>query len=135
MEKDLNRCEEISKLKQILPKICRADTQQSKKEWSVANPFQGHCAVVSLLVQDILGGNILWATLEGTGWTGNHYWNLLPNGEEIDFTEDQFGGNRPDLRGEIRERDFLLSSKDTRNKYRLLVERYTDEKARLSSLS
>ncbi len=128
MEKDLNYNEEITELKQILPKICRADTQQSKKEWTVANPFQGHCAVVSLLVQDILGGSILWATLEGTGWAGNHYWNLLPNGEEMDFTEDQFGGNRPDLRGEIRGRDFLLSSDDTKKKYHLLANRYDIEK-------
>lgn len=132
MEKDLNLNKEITELKRILPKICRADTQQSKKEWSVANPFQGHCAVVSLLVQDILGGKILWATLEGTGWSGNHYWNLLPNEEEIDFTAEQFVGDRPDLRGEPRERDFLLSSEDTKQKYHTLAERYTLAKALLA---
>ncbi|MFA6135822.1 MAG: hypothetical protein WC705_00425 [Candidatus Paceibacterota bacterium] len=123
--------EEIKILKQIFPKICSADTHQSRKEWNPNNPFQGHCAVITLLAQDILKGEILWASLEGTGWSGNHYWNCLPNGEEIDFSESQFGENRPNLKGEIRDRAFLLSSEDTKNKYQKLVKRYKEEEFKL----
>ena len=123
--------DEIKIIEQILPKICSVDTHQSRKGWNPSNPFQGHCAVVSLLVQDILGGDILWASLEGTQWSGNHYWNLLPDGEEIDFTKSQFGENRPNLKGETRDRSFLLSSKDTDNKYQILFKRYKEERRRL----
>ena len=116
-------------LKRILPRICAADTSQSRKEWDPQNPFQGHCAVVALLVQDVLGGQILWASLEGTKWSGNHYWNLLPNGEEIDFTQNQFKRDRPKLKGEARTRAFLLASKDTQNKYATLAKKYAKERS------
>ncbi len=115
-------------LRQILPAICAADTSQSRKEWNFSNPFRGHCAVVALLAQDVLGGEILWASLEGTKWSGNHYWNLLPGGEEVDFTGGQFEGNRPKLKGEIRTRAFLLASKDTQEKYVKLAKKYAKER-------
>lgn len=113
--------------KNILQKICKKDTCQSREGWSGDNPFKGHCTVVSLLTQDIFGGEILWSSLNGTGFIGNHYWNLLPNGQEVDFTSDQFGDNCPKLIGEVRKREFLLSSQDTEMKYNRLAMLYNKE--------
>jgi hypothetical protein len=86
-------------LERVLSHICFADTFQSRGAWDPHNPFWGHCAVVTLLAQDILGREILSASLEGTGWSGNHYLNFLLDGEEVDFTKGQFGDNAPNLRG------------------------------------
>lgn len=118
---------EIQTLYPILPKICSADTHQSRKEWDTNNPFQGHRAVITFLAQDILGGDILWAPLEGAGLSGNHFWNRLPDGSEIDFTKSQFGENPPNLKGEMKDRSFLFSSEDTKNKYQKLSQRYKGE--------
>lgn len=118
-------------LELILPKICSNDTSQSHRKWNARNPFLGHCAIVAVLVQDILKGDILWSSLEGTGWHGNHYWNRLPNGEEVDFTKNQFGKNPPILKGKPRNRSFILSSKDTKSKYQTLFNRYMSKRAKL----
>jgi hypothetical protein len=51
-----------------------------------ACPAAGQCAVTVLLVQNILGGEILRAEVDGAG----HYWNLIPNVGEVDLTRAQF---------------------------------------------
>ena len=58
---------------------------QSSSKWSDGNPAKGQCGVTSLVVQDILGGEIKKVFLE-EGW---HFYNVI-NGERMDFTEEQF---------------------------------------------
>jgi hypothetical protein len=44
-----------------------------------------------LVVQDWLGGKVVKAdAFRDGGRVGAHYWNLLPSGEEVDLTRDQF---------------------------------------------
>jgi hypothetical protein len=61
-------------------------------EWSPENPGRGQCAVTALVVQDLLGGELLLAeVLNADGsWQGLHYWNRLASGAEVDMTRDQF---------------------------------------------
>jgi hypothetical protein len=61
-------------------------------EWSPDNPSRGQCAVAALVVQDLLGGELLLAeVLHADGsWQGLHYWNRLASGEEVDLTRGQF---------------------------------------------
>jgi uncharacterized protein (DUF952 family) len=61
-------------------------------EWSPENPARGQCAVTALVVQDLLGGELLLADVhhrDGSrqGW---HYWNRLGGGVEFDLTREQF---------------------------------------------
>jgi len=59
--------------------------------WSKFNPkcpSEGQCFVTALCVQDILNGEIMCGMVNGI-W---HYWNMLPNGQEVDLTSDQFKG-------------------------------------------
>src|SRR5215210_2360858 len=45
----------------------------------------------ALVVQDILGGDLILAEVHINGVKdGNHYWNRLPGGTEVDLTRDQF---------------------------------------------
>lgn len=58
--------------------------------WSATNPSRGHCAVAALTINDLLGGDLLVATVETDGkQTGYHWWNRL-NGVDLDMTRTQF---------------------------------------------
>ena len=61
-------------------------------DWHPGNPARGQCGVSSLVLQEILGGELLLADVffvDG-GRQGYHYWNRLPDGTEVDLTRDQF---------------------------------------------
>lgn len=117
----------------VLCKICDQETSADAKSWSKKNPLHAHCAVVSLLAQDIFGGNLLRASLEEFpefAHMSSHYWNVLPNGSEIDFTAPQFFGRRPELSGEPRTRSSVLydlktgEPREIMARYKLLACRY-----------
>jgi hypothetical protein len=59
--------------------------------WSTANPASGQCAVTSLVVRDLIGGELLEAeVLYPSGERqGFHYWNRL-SGFDVDLTREQF---------------------------------------------
>jgi hypothetical protein len=60
-------------------------------DWTPDNPSSGHCDITSLVVHDIFGGEILAAGVFLDGeHIGNHMWNRLPGGMELDLTRDQF---------------------------------------------
>lgn len=88
----------LEKLVLLIPHIVSKDTSLSPA-WSEENPMLGQCAVVSTLAQLHLGGEMRRASLAGTSFAdmGSHYWNVLSEGTEIDFTEAQFQGNRPNF--------------------------------------
>jgi len=108
---------------QVLIRICDKETSADPENWSPDNPLWGHCAVASLLAQDVFGGDLVRASLEGTPFATmrSHYWNRFPGSLEIDFTAAQFGIALPgNLIAELRERDYVLSNAETRQRYELL---------------
>ncbi|MFB9314834.1 YunG family protein [Nocardioides plantarum] len=55
-------------------------------------PSRGQCATTALLVQSLLGGDLMVADVEFEGRIeGVHYWNVISGEVEIDLTRDQFG--------------------------------------------
>jgi hypothetical protein len=60
--------------------------------WSAANPSRGQCGSTALIIHDLLGGELLIAEVTRSDGSrqGVHYWNLLPDGTELDLTRDQF---------------------------------------------
>jgi hypothetical protein len=60
--------------------------------WCAANPSRGQCGSTALTIHDLLGGDLLIAeVIRGDGSRqGVHYWNLLPDGTELDLTREQF---------------------------------------------
>lgn len=117
------------KFQEIILQICSADTSSHPENWNVENPTQGHCAVVSLLAQDLFGGKIVRVSLDGTQYEefNSHYFNLIDN-KEYDFTIEQFEGN-PYLNEERTEKDRkeILSNPDTKNRYEKLKERFNNK--------
>lgn len=60
--------------------------------WHAGNPAYGQCGPTALVIQDLLGGDLLLAEVaNGTEKAEVHYWNRLPGGIEIDLTREQFG--------------------------------------------
>ena len=62
-----------------------------REEWSPENPSRDQCGMTALVVQDILGGDLIQGEVHVAGeQVGHHYWNRLPDGSVVDLTADQF---------------------------------------------
>jgi hypothetical protein len=54
-------------------------------------PSRGQCGTTALVIQSLLGGDLMVADVEYDGRVeGVHYWNVMPGGAELDLTRDQF---------------------------------------------
>jgi hypothetical protein len=54
-------------------------------------PSRGQCGTTALVIQDLLGGDLMVADVRYEGRVeGVHYWNVTPGGVELDLTRDQF---------------------------------------------
>ena len=113
----------------VLPQICIQETSFDPDRWTPDNPLWGHCAVVSLLANDYFGGGFVRAFLDNTPFAdvGSHYWNVLPDGTEYDFTKEQFGDIKLQLEGKPTksdgkpiDREYLLKNPETKKRYELL---------------
>jgi hypothetical protein len=64
-------------------------------DWSAAVPSRGQCGSTALTIHDLLGGELLIAEVIRSDGSrqGVHYWNLLPDGTELDLTRDQFAAD------------------------------------------
>jgi hypothetical protein len=65
----------------------------AKTPWNPAYPTRGQCGVVTLVVNDLLGGELLRGEVHVDGQRVDfHWWNRLHSGIEVDLTRDQFTG-------------------------------------------
>lgn len=73
--------------------------------WSSANRARGQCGVTALVLQDLLGGELVVAEVMHADRTrqGVHYWNRL-GCVELDLTRGQFVGGEQIGTGEIVQR-------------------------------
>jgi hypothetical protein len=64
-------------------------------DWNEANPARGQCGSTSLVLHEILGGDLLIAEVmfDDGRRQGFHYWNRLPSGQETDLTREQFAAH------------------------------------------
>ncbi len=112
----------LKRFVEILPSLCAPDTAAGGgRGWTPENPTWGHCAVASLLVQNLFGGELLRISLKDTAFAegGSHYYNRLPNGMMIDTTVAQFSGRLPvhTIPAETRTREYVIGGADTRQRY------------------
>jgi hypothetical protein len=86
----------LAQLEQAIRDSWSLDTADSDNDWTPENPSCGQCDITSLVVHDLLGGELLGAEVYRDGERVEaHMWNRLPSGIEIDLTREQF------KRGEI----------------------------------
>jgi 8-oxo-dGTP pyrophosphatase MutT (NUDIX family) len=73
--------------------------------WRPDNPARGQCATTALVVQDLLGGELVMGEVHVDGVkVGHHWWNRLLDGTTVDLTADQFHPGETVLGGQIRHR-------------------------------
>ncbi len=94
--------------------------------WTPENPGFGQCAVTALLVQDLLGGELMRTEVPGFG---SHYYNRLDSGMPVDLTCHQFPEGTDVPAGEPVSRDRVLKSPravqaGTAERYERLKEAY-----------
>jgi hypothetical protein len=78
-------------LEQAIRESWGPDTVDPDDGWSADNPARGQCDVTSLVVNDLLGGELMTADVYVDGGRiMAHTWNRLPSGVELDLTRDQF---------------------------------------------
>lgn len=107
----------IDKLDCYLKEVYSKDTCYPKcvNDWDEENKTLGHCAIVSLIVNDYFGGEIYKVDLENI----SHYFNYIDN-EVIDLTSEQFNFKISYENKMLKTREEMLSNKDTENRYNLL---------------
>ncbi|SDY15014.1 hypothetical protein SAMN05444365_101843 [Micromonospora pattaloongensis] len=95
-------------------------------DWHPGNPARGQCGVTALVLQDLLGGDLMLGQVHVDGeqimW---HWWNRLPGGLEVDLTREQFAPHEVVVGGEMLERP-AGPPKRCREQYELLRARVLD---------
>ena len=83
----------LAQLEEAIRASWSEDTAEADDGWTPDNPSRGQCDITSLVVQDLLGGELLGADvyLDGVR-TEAHMWNRLASGLEVDLTREQFRG-------------------------------------------
>jgi hypothetical protein len=81
----------LAQLEEAIREAWSLDTAEEDDGWTPENPSRGQCDITTLVVHDLLGGEILAADvhLEGERIEA-HMWNRLVSGIEVDLTRDQF---------------------------------------------
>lgn len=75
---------------QALTRAWSAETSYDPAGWTPQNPAYGQCAVTACVLQDFIGGDILWGEAQQPdGQRVSHFFNRV-NGQGIDMTASQF---------------------------------------------
>ena len=111
----------------LVPTVCSKETSSDPIGWTDQNPLYGHCVPVTLLAQDLFGGEIAKVSLEGSSYRNmkSHFLNVI-NGVPVDFSQAQFGGEVPYSISEmiIGERDKVIAQGNTQERYEVLKKRF-----------
>ncbi len=98
------------------------ETSASPDEWTSENPALGQCVPSSLVVQDFFGGELERLATVRNGKRETHYRNILPDGEIVDISRDQYPDDQEfepaPVEGDLRE--YVLGNENTRNRHRIL---------------
>lgn len=70
---------------ELYDRLKEAWSARTSTVWTAENPARGQCSVTALVVQDVLGGDILKTGTPG----GTHFYNSI-EGVRWDFTIGQF---------------------------------------------
>lgn len=116
----------LKQLKKVLFEAWSKETSYCPIEWNKENPSLGQCAVTALVINDFLGGEILWsAALQPDGKVISHYFNKIGD-KTIDLTREQFVSGTVIPAGKEKKKDFsntrefMLSDGSTRIRYEQL---------------
>ncbi|MER5363371.1 hypothetical protein [Streptomyces sp. NPDC002785] len=80
-------------------------TPVHRPNWTPDNPARDQCGVTALVVNDLLGGELIRGEVHVNGERVDyHWWNRLGMGIEVDLTREQFGPDETVVGGDVIER-------------------------------
>jgi hypothetical protein len=117
----------LSEIERALRASWGADTcspdDLDRAGWQPENAAWGHCDITALLLNDLLGGDLVVGEVYVDGvQQGFHWWNRLDSGIEIDLTREQFRQGQAITAARVLRRPAGRPARRYRE-YRLLRER------------
>ncbi|MFE5867862.1 hypothetical protein ACFQ6V_04305 [Streptomyces roseifaciens] len=101
-------------------------TPEYRSRWTPDNPARDQCGVTAMVLNDLLGGELIRGEVRVDGvQTDFHWWNRLGEGVEIDLTREQFSPEEIVTGGQVIPRPPEI--KRLREEYELLRERVLEK--------
>ncbi|MCY0955311.1 YunG family protein [Streptomyces sp. H27-S2] len=107
-----------------------ADTcpPEDRLHWSLDNPARDQCGVTAMVLNDLLGGELIRGKVQVNGeFRDYHWWNRIGLGIEIDLTREQFGPEEIVTGGTVIPRPPVTEWRRLREEYELLRNRVMEE--------
>ncbi|MBG0857652.1 hypothetical protein I2W78_38845 [Streptomyces spinoverrucosus] len=99
-------------------------TPEFRSRWSPDNPARDQCGVTAMVLNDLLGGELLRGEVHVNGERVDyHWWNRLGMGIEIDLTREQFRPEEVVTEGVVVPRPPITEWRRLREEYELLRDR------------
>lgn len=102
-----------------------------RSRWSPDNPARDQCGVTAMVLNDLLGGELIRGEVHVDGTRVDyHWWNRLGTGIEIDLTRGQFGPEETVTGGIVIPRPPVAEWRRLREEYELLRDRVMERLGR-----
>ncbi|MFF3401466.1 hypothetical protein ACFYW6_23510 [Streptomyces sp. NPDC002659] len=103
-------------------------TPEFRSRWSPDNPARDQCGVTAMVLNDLLGGELIRGEVHvGAERVDYHWWNRLGMGIEIDLTREQFGPEETVTEGIVIPRPPVTEWRRLREEYGLLRDRVMEK--------
>ncbi|MBV2357282.1 hypothetical protein KUM39_23385 [Streptomyces sp. J2-1] len=103
-------------------------TPEFRSRWSPDNPARDQCGVTAMLLNDLLGGELIRGEVHVNGERVDyHWWNRLGMDLEIDLTREQFGPEETVTGGVVIPRPPVTEWRRLREEYELLRDRVMEK--------
>ncbi|OEV08363.1 YunG family protein [Streptomyces nanshensis] len=103
-------------------------TPEFRSRWTEDNPARDQCGVTAMVLNDLLGGELIRGEVHVNGKQVDfHWWNRLGMGIEIDLTREQFGPEETVTSGVVIPRPPVTEWRRLREEYELLHERVMEK--------
>ncbi|MFE9697679.1 hypothetical protein [Streptomyces sp. NPDC006270] len=99
-------------------------TPEYRDRWNPGNPARDQCGVTAMVLNDLLGGELIRGEVHVDGVrTDYHWWNRLGAGVDIDLTREQFGPEEVVVGGDVIVRPPVSEWRRLQEEYALLRDR------------
>lgn len=106
-------------------------TPEYRDRWTPANPARDQCGVTAMVLNDLLGGELIRGEVHVDGVrTDFHWWNRLGTGVEVDLTREQFGPEEVVVGGDVIVRPPVGEWRRLQEEYAILRDRVAERLGR-----
>lgn len=123
----------LSDIEQALRSSWSAETctPEYRDRWTPDNPARDQCGVTAMVLNDLLGGELIRGEVHVDGVrTDYHWWNRLGEGVEVDLTREQFGPKEIVVGGDVIVRPPVSEWRRLQVEYAILRDRVAERLGR-----